>query len=65
MGPVSYMNALSLFVLLFILCKAAICDSIRLQDKFPSKDNKVYRILFYTALWEERSSENEIKKQSS
>ena len=35
------------FVLLFILCKAALCDSIGVQDKFPSKDNKVYLILSY------------------
>ena len=39
------MNALSPFVLFFILCKAAMCDRIGAQDKFPSKDNKVYLIL--------------------
>ena len=46
MWPVSYMYALSAFVWLFIVCKAAICDSIGVQDKFPSKDNKGYLILY-------------------
>ena len=35
MWPVSYMYALSAFLLLFILCKAAIWDSIGVRDKFP------------------------------